>query len=66
MYNFLKTPSLTLLANAVFSTDHDKIIKFYIFSQNWGLACILGAIIILVAKKTKPENDNKWGPIDVK
>ena len=27
LYNFLKTPRLTLLADAVFNADHDKIIK---------------------------------------
>ena len=36
LYNFLKTPGLTLLSDAVFNADHDKIIKIYIFSKNWG------------------------------
>ena len=32
LYNFLKTPGLTLLSDAVFNADYDKIIKIYIFS----------------------------------
>ena len=36
LHNFLKMPSLTRLSDAVFNADHDKIIKIYIFSKNWG------------------------------
>ena len=53
MYNFLKTPGLTLLSDAVFNADHDKIIKIYIFSKIGGPAGILGAIITLVARNSK-------------
>ena len=53
MYNLLKTPSLTLLSDAVSNADHDKVIKIYIFSKIGGLADILGPIITLVAKKFK-------------
>ena len=36
MYNSSKAPGLTPLSDEVFSADHDKIIKIYIFLQNWG------------------------------
>ena len=36
LYNFLKTPGLTLLYDAEFKADHHKIIKIYIFKKNWG------------------------------
>ena len=62
MYNFLKNPGLTLLSDAVFNADHDKIIKIYIFQKIGGPAGMLGAIITFVAKNSKRENDNKWGP----
>ena len=46
MYNFLKTPGLTLLSDAVFNAKHDKINKIYIFLKKLGApACILGPII---------------------
>ena len=38
LYNFLKTPGLTILFGAVFDADYYKIIKIYIFSSK-----ILGA-----------------------
>ena len=63
LYNFWKTPGLTLLSDAVFNADHDSIIKINIFLKNGAPAGILGAIITLVAKKkSKRDNDNKWGP----
>ena len=36
LYNVLKTPGHTLLSDAVFNADHDKIIKFTFSKKKWG------------------------------
>ena len=43
LYNFRKMPGLTILSDAVFNADYDKIITIYTFSKNWGARLHFGS-----------------------